>query len=105
MWSKFSSSNLPIVKISLFCCSRIVDILLECNAALKGTEMTPLHMTLKQTSAEYPTGGFVKALHRRQTDAASVDARDINKQTPLHYAAKYCNGCPHIIELLLERYV
>ena len=35
---------------------------------------------------------------------ANLRSRDIDRQTPLHYAAKYCDGCPHMIDLLLERY-
>ena len=67
--------------------------------------MTPLHMAVKQTSAGYPIEHVVKALLARQTAAADVNSRDINMQTPLHYAAKYCNDHPHITELLLGRYV
>ena len=82
-----------------------MNILLECNATVKGNEMTPLHLAVKRASVEYPIVDVVKALLRRQTDAANVDSRDINKQTPLHYAAVYCNDHPCVIELLLNRYV
>ena len=86
------------------CSSRIVDILLDCNAEItcvKGSEMTPLHMAVKQTSAEYPIEQVVEALLARQT----ADVRDAKMQTPLHYAAKYCNDHPHVTALLLGRYV
>ena len=65
--------------------------------------MTPLHMAVKQTSAEFPIE-LVKALLGRQTAAANVNSRDINMQTPLHFAAEYCSDHPHITELLLSRY-
>ena len=35
---------------------------------------------------------------------ANLRRGDIDGQTPLHYAAKYCDGCPRMIDLLLERY-
>ena len=87
------------------CSSRIVDILLDCNAKItcaKGSEMTPLHMAVK---AEYPIEHVVKALLGRPTAAANVNSRDTNMQTPLHYAAEYYSDHPHITELLLGRYV
>ena len=67
--------------------------------------MTPLHMAVKQTSAEFPIEHVVKALLGRQTAAANVNSRDINMQTPLHYAAEYCSEHPHVTKLLLSRYV
>ena len=72
---------------------------------VKGSEMTPLHMAVKQASAEYPIEQVVEALLGRQTAAANVNSRDINMQTPLHYAAEYCRDHPHVTELLLGRYV
>ena len=88
--------------------ARIVDILLNCNAKItcaKGSEMTPLHMAVKQTSAEYTIEQVVEALLARQTAAANVNSKDTNMQTPLHYAAEYCSDRPHVTELLLSRYV
>ena len=67
--------------------------------------MTPLHMAVKQTSAEYPIVDIVEALLRRQTADVHVNSRDVNDQTPLHYAAVYCNDHPHVIELLFDRYM
>ena len=66
--------------------------------------MTPLHMAVKQTSAEYPIE-HVKVLPGRQTAAANANSRDINMQTPLHYAVEYCSDHPRVTELLLDRYV
>ena len=104
--SKFRGNNVSIVELYwLFCSSRIVNILMECNATVKGNKMTPLHLAVKQASVEYPIVDVVKALLKRQTDAANVDSRDINEQTPLHYAAVYCNDHLRIIELLVDRYV
>lgn len=37
--------------------------------------------------------------------SANPKIEDINSRTPLHYAAKYCDGCPHVVELLLKRYI
>jgi len=37
-------------------------------------------------------------------NSANPKIKDINSRTPLHYAAKYCDGCPHVVELLLKRY-
>ena len=67
--------------------------------------MTPLHMAVKQTSAEYPIEQVVEALLGRQTAATNVNSRDTNMQTPLHYAAEYCNDHPRVTALLLGRYV
>ena len=88
------------------CSSRIVDVLLNCNAKItcaKGSKMTPLHIAVKQTSAEYPIEDVVKALLRKQTAAANVNSRDANMQTPLHYAAVCCDDYPYVIELLLDK--
>ena len=87
---------------------RIVNTLLECNAkvtAVKESKMTPLHLAVKQTSAEYPIVDIVKTLLRKQTADVQVDSRDIDDQTPLHYAAVFCNDHPHVIKLLLDRYI
>ena len=68
--------------------------------------MSPLHLAVKQTSAKYPIIDVMKALLSRQiAPAADVNSRDGNKQTPLHYAAVYCNDHSHVIKLLLDRYV
>lgn len=67
--------------------------------------MTPLHMAVKQTSAGYPIEHVLKTLLNRQTAAADVNSRDMNMQTPLHYAVEFYSDHPHIAELLLGRYV
>ena len=84
----------------VICCSRIVDVLLEHNATVKGSKMTPLHVAMKQTSAGYHV---VETLLRRQPPAFNVNSRDVDGQTPLHYAAVYYNDHPHVIKLLLDR--
>lgn len=38
-------------------------------------------------------------------NSANPKIEDINSRTPLHYAAQYCDGCPHVVELLLKRYI
>ena len=63
--------------------------------------MTPLHVAMKQTSAGYPIEHVVETLLRRQPN---VNSRDVDDQSPLHYAAVYCNDHPHVIKLLLDRY-
>ena len=65
--------------------------------------MTPLHLAVKQTSAEYPIECVVKTLLSRQTAAADVNQSDVNPQTPLHYAAVHCYDYPHVIQLLLDK--
>ena len=67
--------------------------------------MTPLHMAVKQTSAGYPIEHVLKTLLNRQTAAADVNSRDMNMQTPLHYAVEFYSDHPHIAELLLGRYI
>ena len=68
--------------------------------------MSPLHLAVKQTSAKYPIVDVMKALLSRQIAAAAdVNSRDAKMQTPLHYAAVYCNDHSHVIKLLLDRYV
>lgn len=66
--------------------------------------MTPLHVAMKQTSAGYPIEHVVETLLRRQPPAFNVNSRDVDDQSPLHYAAVYCNDHPHVIKLLLDRY-
>ena len=69
--------------------------------------MSPLHVAVKQTSAKYPIVDVMEALLNRPiaTAAADVNSGDVNKQTPLHYAAVYCNDHSHVIKVLLDRYV